>query len=78
MRVFDEDWLACNPDLTPAELGRVMSIAWQCQKKIVSGELPDPQRYESIPFADQFVDRLESGRDFLRALINRLELGKHA
>lgn len=72
--VFDERWLSLHPDLTVEELAKVMGLTWQCQKKINSGEWPDPQEYEAIPFLDEMVERLHFGRDFLKTLLERLGL----
>ena len=74
MPVFEEEWHAQQADLSRAEFGRVMAIAWEWQKKIISGECPPPEVYEAIPYEDQLLERLHSGRDFLRALLQRLNL----
>lgn len=71
--VFQEDWLALHPDLTCAEFGEVMRLVWQCETRIRSGELPDPQEYEAIPYLDQMLERLYFGRDYLRGLLARME-----
>ena len=73
--IFDPEWHEFHPDLTSAELGQVVGIAWRCQKRIMEGELMDPQEYESIPFSEQLVERIHSGRDYLRDTLARLGLG---
>jgi sugar phosphate isomerase/epimerase len=73
-QIFDERWLSLHPDLTREELMKVVQIAWECQKKISSGEWPDPQQYEDIPYLDQMDERLNFGRDFLASLLDRLDL----
>jgi sugar phosphate isomerase/epimerase len=73
--VFNYDWLSLHPDLTREELARVMQIAWECQKRIQNGELPNTEEYENVPYVEQMEDRLRTGRDYLKTLINRLELG---
>jgi sugar phosphate isomerase/epimerase len=72
--VFDSDWLSLHPDLTREELARVMQIAWKCQKRILNGDLPDPEVYEKTPYADEMEDRLHTGRNYLRTMIHRLGL----
>ena len=72
--VFDSQWLSLHPDLTREELARVIQMVWECQKRIQSGELPDPEEYEKIPFAEELEERLHSGRDYLKGMINRLGL----
>jgi sugar phosphate isomerase/epimerase len=73
--VFDHNWLALHPDLTRDELASVIRLAWKCQKRILSGELPDPDEYEKIPYSDEVEERLRIGSDYLKAMINRLGLG---
>lgn len=73
-RIFDEDWLALFPDVTPRELGRVCKLAWQCSEKIARGEIPDPAEYEKIPFKDQLIERLHFGRDYLKRTLDKLGL----
>ena len=72
--VFDSDWLSLHPDLTREELARVMQIAWKCQKRILNGDLPDPEAYEKTPYADEMEDRLHTGRDYLKTMLHRLGL----
>lgn len=72
--IFDPAWHAFHPDLTSAELGLVTGIAWACQKKIDAGQIIDPQQYENIPLAEQLLDRIDSGRDYLNNLLDELGL----
>lgn len=72
--VFDHNWLALHLDLTRDELASVMQLTWKCQKRILSGELPDPDEYEKIPYSDELEERLRIGSDYLKAMINRLGL----
>ncbi|MHC4712021.1 MAG: sugar phosphate isomerase/epimerase family protein, partial [Planctomycetota bacterium] len=72
--VFDPRWLELHPDLTREELARVLATAWQCHKRILSGELPDPEEYEKIPFLEELEVRLARGRDYLTGLIEQLRL----
>jgi sugar phosphate isomerase/epimerase len=73
-RIFDPQWIALHPDLTAAELGQVGRIAWECQSKIASGEWPNPEKYEAVPWEDELIERLHSGRDHLRGLLAELAL----
>ena len=72
--VFMPDWLSLHPDLTRDELARVIQITWECQKRIMNGDLPKPEEYEKIPYIEELEDRLRDGRDYLKSLINRLNL----
>lgn len=71
---FDRRWLALHPDLTTAEFALFMRLVWQCQKRLLSGELPDPDVYEKIPHVQEVEARLRGGADHLKALIQRLGL----
>ena len=73
--VFDAHWLSLHPDLTREELARVMHLVWQCQKRILSGEITDPEAYERVPFQEELEARVRAGRDCLRGLIRNLGLG---
>ena len=72
--IFDSHWLSLHPDLTREELARVVRLVWQCQQRFLSGELPDPDAYERIPFEEELEARLCSGRDYLKGLIETLGL----
>ena len=72
--IFDEKWMAEQKDLSRDELARTVRIAWEVDRKIRTGELPDPEEYEAIPYADEMQQRLESGRDYLNGLLERLGL----
>lgn len=71
--IFDREWLALHPELTPVEMGAVARTAWQITSKIHAGEIPDPIEYEKIPFKEQVVDRVHAGRDYLRKLVAQLD-----
>ena len=73
-QIFDERWLSLHPDLTLFELAKTVETTWNCQQKINSGEWPDPEEYEAIPYLDQIEDRLASGRDYLKGLLAQLGL----
>jgi len=70
--IFDADWLAQQPDLTRDELARTVALAWSVHRRIIAGEIPDPDQYERIPFADEMDERLAFGRDYLNGLIRDL------
>lgn len=74
--VFDPHWLSLHPDLTREELARVIKLVWNCQERINSGEIPDPEEYEKIPRAKDLEERLHFGRDYLKEIIYRSALEK--
>jgi len=72
--IFDEDWMKRNPDITPYELGQFVKIAWNTQERLWAGEIPPIDEYEATPFADEMEDRLFASRDYLFALLDKLNL----
>jgi sugar phosphate isomerase/epimerase len=72
--IFDDKWMAEQKDLSRDELVRTVQLAWNVQQRINAGELPDPDEYEAIPYADEMQQRLEFGRDYLNNLLERLGL----
>lgn len=69
--IFDPAWHGGIPDLSRAELAQFVHLAWQCQDRIVSGDLSDPQAYEAVPYLDEMESRLHAGRDHLNAVLDR-------
>jgi sugar phosphate isomerase/epimerase len=72
--IFETHWIGLHPDLTREELARVVQIAWECQRRIHSGEWPGPDAYETRPFLEEMEERLSIGRDYLKGLLDRLGL----
>jgi len=68
-KIYDEDWIKKNPELTPYELGRFVKLAMEGQRKIDSGEAPDPAEYEKTAYLDEMEDRLATGREYLRKVL---------
>jgi len=73
IEIFTESWHEEQADLSGKELAEFVRLAWQCQSKIHSGYLCDPQEYEALPFVDQLTVRLHAGRDYLRQLAKNKE-----
>ncbi|MHB1483513.1 MAG: sugar phosphate isomerase/epimerase family protein [Saccharofermentanales bacterium] len=74
MQIFDEQWIALHPDLTPYELAQVMKMAIKTENKLKNGEFPDVSDYESIPYIEQMEERLNYGRNHLKGLLKKLNL----
>jgi len=72
--IFNKDWIAKNPALTPFELGQFMKLACLTEKKLASGEIPAVEAYEAIPYMEQMDDRLTSGRRHLQDILGKLRL----
>ena len=75
-KIFDEEWIACNPELTPVELGRFVKLAWEGQQKICRGDVPAPDAYEAIAYLNQMGDRLTFGREYLRKILAKYNLSR--
>jgi sugar phosphate isomerase/epimerase len=71
---FEPRWLALHPDLTREEFAAFVRLAWQCQKRFMAGELPDPDVAEQTPHVEQVEQRLRAGAEYLKALVSRLGL----
>lgn len=69
--IFEKRWLSLHPDLTHYELSQVVKLAWQCERRIASGDLEKPEEYEAIPYLDQMDERIHSGRDHLLGVLER-------
>jgi len=46
---------------------------WKCQQRVQTGQLPDPEEYEAVPYLDQMMERLTFGRDYLRQILVGME-----
>ena len=71
--MFESDWLAEQGDLSRDELAEFVRLAWDCQRRIESGELPPPDEYEEIPYLGQIEDRLASAREYFHGLLARMD-----
>lgn len=72
--IFDDAWMSKQHDLPRDELARTVRLAWECQRRIEAGELPEPGEYEAIPYAEEMQQRLDSGREYLERMLQRLGL----
>lgn len=72
--VFDPHFLRLHPDLTLQEYALVMHSVAECEKRVLTGTLPDPATYDKIPYRDELEDRLHAGRDHLNHIIKEQAL----
>ena len=73
-RIFEEDWIRRNPELTPYEMGQVVKLAWETQQKMFDGSVPSIEAYEKAEYLDEMEERLAFGRDYLNKLLRELNL----
>lgn len=74
LKIYNAEWIAKNPDLTPYELGQVVRHAWNTHKKITAGIIPCIEDYEKTPYKDEMESRLSAGRDYLKKLLRECNL----
>lgn len=72
--IFDPAWIEHNPELTTEEMGQFVKLAWLGQQRLNAGEIPPVDEYEAIPYLEQMEERLAFGRDYLKGLLERLNL----
>lgn len=68
--IFDPDWLAAHPDLTPTELASVVRLARVSEQRIASGEWPDLTSYDAEDWSTQRYTRIDRSQRFLRELLS--------
>lgn len=69
MPIHDADFMAAHPDVTAAELGAYVGLAWQCQRRILRGEITPPDVAEAIPWEDEQNQRVAASAAHLRAAV---------
>ncbi|GGD88788.1 sugar phosphate isomerase/epimerase family protein [Paenibacillus nasutitermitis] len=69
--IFNKEWIDNNPELTSFELGQFVKLAWQTEKKLASGVIPNVEEYEAIPYLEQMEERLTFGLHHLKGIINK-------
>lgn len=72
--IFEDWWHDEQAHLSRKELAKLVKLAWQEHRKILSGERMDPEEYEKVPYLDELEERLHSGRDYLKKLLKKLKL----
>lgn len=72
--VFVQDWFTPNPDLTPYEFGQYIKLVQGVEQKLASGDLPAVDAYEAIPYLAQMEERIASGAEHLRGILQKLNL----
>lgn len=73
----DPAWLAWHPDIPTYELGQLMRLAFAIEEKRRAGLVADMLEYEAVPYLEQVEDRLPSGCQYLKALLDTMGLHGH-
>jgi sugar phosphate isomerase/epimerase len=66
MPVHDAAFMAAHPDLSAAELGAYVGLAWDCTRRIRRGEIMDPDQAEAIPWEQEQDARIAASAAHLR------------
>ncbi len=51
-----------------------IKLTWEVEQKLASGELPTVEAYEAIPYLEQMEERIASGAEHLRGILEKLQL----
>lgn len=71
--IYDDQFLAHYPDLTPGELARLVQSACEVTRRIEAGEMEPPEAY-AVPWEDRAEQRLRQSRDHLKSVLKQLGL----
>jgi sugar phosphate isomerase/epimerase len=66
--LYEAAWQEAHPDLNVAEVAELFRLAQQCESRIRNGAIPDPASDDTIPFAEQWRERLLQSAAHLRAM----------
>ena len=61
------DFMAAHPDVSAAELGAYVGLAWDCTRRIQRGEITAPDVAEAIPWEQEQSERITASAAHLRA-----------
>jgi len=73
MPIHDPEFIGAHPDLTASELGAFVGLAWQCQQRILKGEITPPHVAEAIPWEAEQDQRVQASAAHLRAAIAQVQ-----
>ncbi len=71
--IYDAAWLAHYPDLSPAELARLVQSAYETEQQIKRGDAAPPSEY-GVPWEDRGIERLGQSANHLNQVISKLKL----
>jgi sugar phosphate isomerase/epimerase len=71
MPIHDREFMAAHPDLTAAELGAYVGLAWQGTRRIMRGETTRPDVAEAIPWEEEQDARITASVAHLRWAISQ-------
>lgn len=71
--IYDSEWLAHYPDLSPVELARLVQSAYEAEERIKRGEASPPNAY-GVPWEDNGKERLRQSANHLKQVITQLAL----
>ncbi len=71
--IFEDEFVATLPDLQPREMGRVVRLARECERRIAAGTLDSLEAAERTPWEARVFPRLDRAAAYVRAVVGRLE-----
>jgi sugar phosphate isomerase/epimerase len=73
-KIYDKLWLDLHPDLTPFEFAKIVGHIQSIEEKLKSGDIMKIEDYEKIPYLVQIDERVLSGRDYLKSVLEKNNL----
>lgn len=70
--IFNDEYLATFPHLTPSDLAHVVARAYTAEKKIAAGLWPSPVDAEATPWEERAEGRVHDGLNYVRWLVANL------
>lgn len=70
--VYDPNWLAHFPDLTPAAMMAVVRLASECERRYREGTLERPEAVETIPWEQRDLEWVARSAGYLRPITQLL------
>ena len=71
--IFQDEFLSTLTDLEPREMGRVVRLARECERRIAAGTLDSVDDAERTPWADRVFPRLDRAAAYVRGVVGQLE-----
>ena len=74
IQIYDPLWRKYHPDLNIGEIIELIRLAKVCENRIEVGDLEDPYEYETIPFEEQKIERLNLAVNYLRGIVSQMTI----
>lgn len=71
MPIYEADWLASYPDLTPYELASLVRLAHEGDRRIAAGEVAPPFAAEAVPWTERTVRQIDQSAAYLKQVLQQ-------